>query len=274
METVLVVGSTGNIGVSAVTAALRSKRNVLAVVRNQNSADKLVKHVGTSKGITFVEANVASETGIKSVVDRVRAGKLPAFQHVWSSGWLSHSTCEPTFATDTPVQSAASTPTLHFRKSRTSNYATTSSSASKPITVSLSDTYADPTFADERLAVAYRESIGYLLEQKNPASTWTICTGSQGDLAIFPLPAMTQGALFSMCIAAARENEKTNVRFNEILLGFRVEVDEAAKEHGVTTASEFGQVYEAILADPNIRSSRVRVDEIEDLKKPKYARRF
>jgi NAD(P)-dependent dehydrogenase (short-subunit alcohol dehydrogenase family) len=274
METVLVVGSTGNIGVSAVTAALRSKRNVLAVVRNQNSADKLVKHVGTSKGITFAEANVASETGVKSVVDQVRAGKLPAFQHVWSSGWLGHSTYKSTFATDIPIQSAASTPTLHFRKSQTSNYTTTSSSASKPISVSLSDTYANPTFADKRLAVAYRESIGYLLEQKNPASTWTICTGSQGDLAIFPVPAMTQGALFSMCIAAARENEKTNVRFNEILLGFRVEVDEAAKEHGVTTASEFGQVYESILADPDIRSSRVRVDEIEDLKKLKYARRF
>jgi len=36
METVLVVGATGNIGVSAVTAALRSKRNVLAIVRNQD----------------------------------------------------------------------------------------------------------------------------------------------------------------------------------------------------------------------------------------------
>ena len=41
METVLVVGATGNIGVSAVTAALRSKINVLAIVRNQDSADKL-----------------------------------------------------------------------------------------------------------------------------------------------------------------------------------------------------------------------------------------
>ncbi len=88
METVLVVGATGNIGVSAVTAALRSKRNVLAIVRNQKSADKLVKYIGSSEGITFAEANVLSDSGVKGVVDRVRAGKLPSFQHVYSSGWL------------------------------------------------------------------------------------------------------------------------------------------------------------------------------------------
>ena len=88
METVLVVGATGNIGVSAVTAALRSKRNVLAIVRNQNSADKLVKYIGSSEGITFAEANVLSDSGVKGVVDQVRAGKLPSFQHVYSSGWL------------------------------------------------------------------------------------------------------------------------------------------------------------------------------------------
>lgn len=85
-ETVLVVGATGNIGTSAVTAALNSKRNVIAIVRNQASANKLVKNVGTSKGITFVEADIASTSAIKDVVERVRAGNLPAFQHVWSSG--------------------------------------------------------------------------------------------------------------------------------------------------------------------------------------------
>ena len=37
METVLVVGATGNIHVSAITAALRSIRNVLAIVRTQNA---------------------------------------------------------------------------------------------------------------------------------------------------------------------------------------------------------------------------------------------
>lgn len=131
-----------------------------------------------------------------------------------------------------------------------------------------------PTPFNKRLAVAYRDSIGYLLEQNNPASTWTICTGSQGDLATHPVPAMTQGALFPMATAAARENESTNVRFNEIYLGFRVEVDEVAVQNGTTKASDFGNVYELILANPEVRSSRVRVENLDDLKKLKYQRKF
>ena len=236
METILVVGSTGNIGTAAVSAALRTKRNVLAVVRNQNSADKLIKNAGTSKGITFAFADVASKGGIKGVVEQVRAGKLPAFQHVWSSVGGEY--------TDTPL----------------------------------------PEISDEQLEYnfelgfkanfrAYRDTIGYLLEQK-AESTWTICTGSQGDIALYPVPAMTQGALFSMVIAACRDNWKSNVRVNEVLLGFRVEVDGAAKEHGVSSSTEFGKVYEEILARPEIRSSRIRVDKVEDLTKLRYARRF
>jgi NAD(P)-dependent dehydrogenase (short-subunit alcohol dehydrogenase family) len=68
-ETVLVVGSTGNIGFSAVHAALSAKRKVLAVVRDQNSADKLVKYIGSNENITFTQADVLSDTGVKSVVD-------------------------------------------------------------------------------------------------------------------------------------------------------------------------------------------------------------
>ncbi len=82
MSTVLVVGATGNIGVAAVIAALRSKHKVLAIVRNQASADKLFEHAGTKEGITTVEADVTSEAGVQGVVDQVKAGKLPAFQHV------------------------------------------------------------------------------------------------------------------------------------------------------------------------------------------------
>ncbi|KAH8645907.1 short-chain dehydrogenase/reductase-like protein SDR [Ilyonectria robusta] len=85
METILVVGASGNIGVSAVKAALNTGRNVLAVVRNQASTSKLFKHVGTSQGITAVEADVTSPDGVQSVVDRVLKGELPPFHHVYSS---------------------------------------------------------------------------------------------------------------------------------------------------------------------------------------------
>lgn len=122
--------------------------------------------------------------------------------------------------------------------------------------------------------VAYRDTIEYLREQNHPDSTWTICTGSQGDMAIFALPAMTQGPLFSMATAAARENEKTNVRVNEVYLMFRVEVDEDAAKHGVTSSSEFAAVYEGILANPEILSSRVRVASPADIKDLKWAKKF
>lgn len=88
METVLIIGATGNIGVAAIKAALRTKRNVLAIVRNQASADKLTRHVGSREGITTVEADITSDTAVQSVVDQVKSGKLPAFQHVYATGWL------------------------------------------------------------------------------------------------------------------------------------------------------------------------------------------
>ncbi|KAL6797382.1 hypothetical protein GGI42DRAFT_92857 [Trichoderma sp. SZMC 28013] len=236
-ERVLVIGATGNIGVAAVKGALNSGREVLAIVRNQASAEKLYKHVGSSEGIQVIEADITSDTGVKSVVDQVKAGKLPAFQHVY--------TCVGGEYTDVPLKSIT---TERLRKN---------------MNMSLEANF-----------FAYRDTIEYLREQNHPDSTWTICTGSQGDMAIFALPAMTQGPLFSMATAAARENEKTNVRVNEVYLMFRVEVDEDAAKHGVTSSSEFAAVYEGILANPEILSSRVRVASPADIKDLKWAKKF
>lgn len=124
-----------------------------------------------------------------------------------------------------------------------------------------------------RHLVAYRDTIAYLREQNNPNSTWTICTGLQGEIATYVMPAMTQGALFPLCIAGMRENLKTTVRFNEILLCYRVEKDEDALSHGVVKASDFANVYEMILADQHVRSSRIRVEDANDLKKLKFDER-
>jgi NAD(P)-dependent dehydrogenase (short-subunit alcohol dehydrogenase family) len=91
METVLVVGATGNIGTAAVMGALAAGYKVLAIVRNTSSANKLFENVGSREGITTVEANVMSETGVQSVVNNVKAGKLPSFQHVYAAGkYLTH----------------------------------------------------------------------------------------------------------------------------------------------------------------------------------------
>jgi NAD(P)-dependent dehydrogenase (short-subunit alcohol dehydrogenase family) len=86
METVLVVGSSGNIGVSVIIAALRSGRKVLAIVRNKAAEEKIIQHVGTKDGITFVEAKVTDEKSVQRVVEKVKSGELPAFQHVYSAG--------------------------------------------------------------------------------------------------------------------------------------------------------------------------------------------
>lgn len=82
METVLVVGASGNIGVSIVIGSLRSNRGVIAVVRNEESKQKILTHVPDPTNLTFVEADVTAEDGLASVVDKVRQGTLPPFQHV------------------------------------------------------------------------------------------------------------------------------------------------------------------------------------------------
>ena len=93
MESVLIVGASGHVGVAATMAALRTGRQVLAVVRSQESAEKLFKQVGSKEGITIAEADLLSEDGVKGVVDQVKAGKLPDFQHVYSAGKIGHNSC-------------------------------------------------------------------------------------------------------------------------------------------------------------------------------------
>lgn len=84
-ETVLVFGASGNVGVAAIIGALSANRHVIAVVRNQSSAEKMFKQVGRRESITIVEADITSEDSVKSIVDQVRRGILPSFQHVWAS---------------------------------------------------------------------------------------------------------------------------------------------------------------------------------------------
>ncbi|KAK4506121.1 hypothetical protein PRZ48_004086 [Zasmidium cellare] len=195
-ETVLIIGATGNVGVSAVIASLRSGRNVLAIVRNQASAEKMFKHVGTREGITTVEVDVISEDGVAGVVDKVRAGTLPGFQHVYS-------------------------------------------------------------------ADAYRATIPYLLSQANPHSTYTLITGSSGDLGIIAVTGITQGALYALANAAILENAQTNIRFNEVCLKYRVDYDSVSEGRTAgqsIKASEFARVYEGVLERREVDGCRVVVE--------------
>ncbi|KAF9871062.1 hypothetical protein CkaCkLH20_11479 [Colletotrichum karsti] len=240
-ETVLVFGASGNVGVAAIIAALRSNRKVIAVVRSQASAQKIFDYIGSRDGITVVEADVTSEDSVREVVDQVREGKLPPFQHVWASpGGLYWDT--PILELDVPS----------IREAMKVNF--------------------------ESYIVAYRATVPYLLEQGVADSSWTMCTGAQGDVGMRAAPAMTQGALFSFAIAAARENEKTNIRFNELYLAYRVqfEVDNASQFAGyhITTTSEFAPLYEKILDRKDVRGSRVKAMSPEDVKNLSYEKKY
>lgn len=82
-ETVLIVGASGNIGVSVIIATLRTKRQVIALVRNKAAEEKIIQHVGSKVGITFVETDVTKDGNIQQVVDDLKAGRAPSFQHVY-----------------------------------------------------------------------------------------------------------------------------------------------------------------------------------------------
>lgn len=117
------------------------------------------------------------------------------------------------------------------------------------------------------ITVAYQATIPYLLEQK-AKSTWILCTGAQGDVAERVLPAMSQGALFSFSRYAEKALADTNIRFVELYLAFRVEVDSSAEQHGVTKASTFGRIYDSVLSKTEVRE-RVWAygeDDLDDLK--------
>ncbi|KAF1919859.1 hypothetical protein BDU57DRAFT_546436 [Ampelomyces quisqualis] len=228
-ETVLVVGATGNIGIAAIIGALCSDRNVLAVVRDQHSAKKVFDHVLSGHDrIKIVEADAVSDQGVQSVVDKVRAGSLPAFQHVFACVGGQY-----------VQQDIVDTTTEELQRFMKVNF--------------------------ESNFYAYRATIPYLLEQKDRQCTWTTCTGSQGDIGDLALPAISQGAMFSMCYSAFKTLINTNVRFNEIYLGRRVQVDSVAEQAGSTKSSTFGRVYTNILARLEVKSCRVRVEHEMDV---------
>lgn len=77
-----------------------------------------------------------------------------------------------------------------------------------------------------------------------------------------------------MCNAAVYSLADTNVRFNEIYLDLRTEIDDVAEEHGTMKASNFSRVYEKILAGDEIKGQRVRVFKPEDVDELVFEKRF
>jgi hypothetical protein len=76
-----------------------------------------------------------------------------------------------------------------------------------------------------------------------------------------------------MANIACRDLLDTNIRFNEVFLGFRVEVDTSAVKNSVVKASDFAENYQKLLGSPKIRSCRVTVLVPEDVGSLKYNRK-
>lgn len=70
-----------------------------------------------------------------------------------------------------------------------------------------------------------------------------------------------------MATAACRDNETTNVRFNEVYLAMRVEVDADAEKSGMHKASDFAENYVQLLGREDVRSCRVHVLKREDFER-------
>lgn len=95
-------------------------------------------------------------------------------------------------------------------------------------------------------------------------------TGGAGKQGNAGATGVSQGALFSLAAVATRELDKTNVRFNEAYLDYRVEYDaecEGEANSWKMKASDYAKVYEGILADKDIKGCTVTVESPKDLEK-------
>lgn len=125
-------------------------------------------------------------------------------------------------------------------------------------------------------AVAYTSTVPYLLEQKDPTSTWTLIVGISGDNGSLPACGMTQGALFALSNVACLNNAETNIRFNELYLGLFMQANPDAKatEYGVIKSKQFASAYEQLLVRPDIKGCRVKVERLGDLTKLRFVKKI
>ncbi|KAG8625478.1 hypothetical protein KVT40_007229 [Elsinoe batatas] len=121
---------------------------------------------------------------------------------------------------------------------------------------------------------AYRATIPYLLENKNTPVSYTMCTGAQGEFGIRALPAVSQGALFSMATAGMNELKGSNVRINEHYLAFRVEVDTSAEKTGAVKASKFANFYRQLLDRPDVSDCRVLIETEKDIDELRFRKKI
>ncbi|KAF7946511.1 hypothetical protein EAE96_009508 [Botrytis aclada] len=236
MENVLVIGATGNVGVAAEPGLCRQNVQTCGnKERHHNRRDRY--HVGRRS------AN--------------RGGPSPG----WETARVSH------------VYSAGKTVIYLVYPLLTVNEDGGAYGALPLTELSLIELRQIMSVNFESNFFAYRPTIPFLLEQKMTTS-FTPCTGAQGCIGARAAPAISQGPLFSMANVACRDNTNTSVRFSEVYLNCRVEVDSSAALMGAMKSSEFARAYTELRFRPEINNSRIIISTHDDLKDPMHKKKI
>ncbi|RIA80544.1 hypothetical protein C1645_838511 [Glomus cerebriforme] len=239
-KTVLITGATGNVGSSAVKEFLEQGANVIATSRSKSSLEKLTSKlqeisVPTEKLIPIV-VDISNDQELSKIADQIRDKTLPEIDHVISSSgpwWKYDHLYDVTFEQWNEVMSANVNP--HF--------------------------------------ITYRNFIPFLLNK--PGSSYTLVTGASGLVDVIGnipsgITGISQCVLFGISRVARFETKDNAVRFNELLIGFRIEDDATYKKYIsegkfsessdiVTTSWKFGSIFLSIAKDNNVKGEVIKI---------------
>ncbi|CAB4479913.1 NAD(P)-binding protein [Rhizophagus irregularis] len=251
-KTILITGATGNVGSSAVKEFLEQGASVIATSRSKASLDKLTARLQENsvptKKLIPITVDISNDQELGKVANQIREKTLPEIDHVISSSgpwWKFDHLYDVTFEQWNEVMNANVTP--HF--------------------------------------VTYRNFIPLLLNK--PGSSYTLITGASGlvdEIGPEKIPSgitgISQTVLYGISRVARYETRNNAVRFNELLISYRIEDDDTYKKlvsegkssDKLTSSSKFGSIFPKI-AKSNLKSEVINISsttEKEEFEK-KYA---
>eukprot|EP01120_Amphizonella_sp_Union-15-10_P007072 TRINITY_DN2352_c0_g1_i1.p1 TRINITY_DN2352_c0_g1~~TRINITY_DN2352_c0_g1_i1.p1 ORF type:complete len:257 (-),score=51.17 TRINITY_DN2352_c0_g1_i1:55-825(-) len=189
-KVVLVAGATGNVGSGAVRAFLDLGAKVIALSRNQEGLNNLantLKHYGTNiENLIPHIVDVSNPTDLANLSQAIKDKKLPDIDHVVSS-----------------IGPWWNTPPLHevspekFREVLNANF--------------------------ESHFFVYRYLMPFVIDK--PGSSYTIVSGTAGDVGSAGLTSVSQNGIFGISKVAFYETKDRSVRVNRLHMSIRIESD-------------------------------------------------
>jgi len=245
-KTVLITGATGNVGSSAVKEFLEQGASVIATSRSKASLEKLTEKlqeisIPTEKLIPVV-VDISNDQEFSKIANQIREKTLPEIDHVISSTgpwWKYDHLYDVTFEQWNEVMNANVNP--HF--------------------------------------ITYRNFIPFLLNK--PGSSYTLVTGASGliDEITENIPSgitgLSQTVLYGISRVGRYETRNNAVRFNELLIGFRIEDDATYKKNvsegkvaensnKYTSSWKFGSIFPSIAKSNNLKGEVIKIYSTTD----------